>query len=135
MFCLYIDCISILCYCQIKEKRLSSHTQACGFSPQNYSIIIIRILNDTCRFFCFYKGISFLTDHFHDPVSSQSMSFSQSHCLHEVSSNYALIQIHISVASLKRQSYAFPSYPNSPLYKFSCYRYQLFHRMNDLICI
>ena len=41
----------ILCYCQVKEKRLSSHTQACGFSPQIYNTkslsyrIIILILN------------------------------------------------------------------------------------------
>ena len=32
-----MDYMFIICYCQIKEQRLSSHMQACGFSPQIYN--------------------------------------------------------------------------------------------------
>ena len=39
MLCLCIYYIFILCYYQAKEMRLSSHTQACGFSPQIYNVI------------------------------------------------------------------------------------------------
>ena len=40
MFYLYMDYMFIICYCQIKEQRLSSHMQACGFSPQIYNKLV-----------------------------------------------------------------------------------------------
>ena len=36
---LYIDYISNICYIQVKDKWLSSHRQAYGFSPRIYNSV------------------------------------------------------------------------------------------------